>query len=139
MVSIEFIIFTGKTGTDAVGEYGHRYDSLNRLTASDYTSLVGSTWTNTSNYDVNGIIYDNNGNVQTMTQYGKVDPNTFNKIDQLSYTYEGNRLVKVSDAIAPNPSRSDFSDGVELVTVELEGVEPSDQTIISILFSAKSL
>jgi RHS repeat-associated protein len=105
-----------KTGTDAVREYGHRYDSLNRLTASDYTSLVGSTWTNTSNYDVNGIVYDNNGNVQTMTQYGKVDPNTFNKIDQLSYTYEGNRLVKVSDAIAPNPSRGDFSDGVELVT-----------------------
>jgi RHS repeat-associated protein len=105
-----------KTGTDAVREYGHRYDALNRLTASDYTSLVGSTWTNTSNYDVNGIVYDNNGNVQTMTQYGKVDPNTYNKIDQLSYTYAGNRLVKVSDAIAPNPSRGDFSDGVELVT-----------------------
>jgi RHS repeat-associated protein len=51
-----------------------------------------------------------------MTQYGKVDPNTYNKIDQLSYTYAGNRLVKVSDAIAPNPSRGDFSDGVELVT-----------------------
>jgi RHS repeat-associated protein len=102
---------TWKTSNQAENEYGHTYDKLNRLVASDYALKSGSSWTNPTNYDVNGISYDVNGNLLSMTQYGKINTgNTYNKIDALTYRYDGNRLLAVTDSEPLASARGDFED-----------------------------
>jgi RHS repeat-associated protein len=102
---------TWKTTNLPENEYGHTYDKLNRLVESDYALKVGTSWTNPSNYDVNGISYDLNGNILNMTQYGKINTgNTYNKIDALTYTYDGNRLMAITDSELIASARGDFED-----------------------------
>ena len=77
--------------------YYYSYDALDRLElASNGTSLGGR-------YDVQGIRYDRNGNLEGLVRYGK-DGET---VDDLAYTYADeqggqspNRLASISDAVA---------------------------------------
>ena len=70
--------------------YGYRYDSGARLV--DAVHLVGtsSSLVNTEK----DITYDLNGNIKTMKRYGALA-----LADNLSYTYSGNRLTSVTDAV----------------------------------------
>jgi RHS repeat-associated protein len=63
------------------------YDGVNRLAGS--SGLVGYTDTES------GITYDKNGNVKTLVRGGAV-------LDNLTYTYLGNRLSAVNDASGSN-------------------------------------
>ena len=77
--------------------YYYSYDALDRLeSASNGTSLGGR-------YDVQGVRYDRNGNLEGLVRYGK-DGET---VDDLAYTYADeqggqspNRLASISDAVA---------------------------------------
>jgi RHS repeat-associated protein len=90
--------------------YTYSYDALNRIT--------GATGAITPNYDVSGITYDKNGNIQTLTREGHLDNTTtpaFGTMDNLVYDYgatNGNRLIKVRDTgDAPIGVKGQFQDG----------------------------
>ncbi|WP_421762905.1 DUF6443 domain-containing protein [Ekhidna sp.] len=71
--------------------YEFDYDGLNRLTDANH---IHNTNTGTSEYDVTIPDYDLNGNIKNLTRKGKNGSN----IDNLTYTYDGNQLLKVTDA-----------------------------------------
>lgn len=80
--------------------YAYGYDPLNRITAAT---------DNTGKYNVSGITYDKNGNIQTLKREGwtvaspSLENNTgFGTMDDLTYTYQpnGNKLSKVVDGAA---------------------------------------
>ncbi len=89
--------------------YGYGYDKTNRLTRGDYVAQTAAgTWSNErQNYGM-GMNYDANGNIQRLVRNGLVAsathtlPNQFGRVDQLAYTYQGNRLLAVDDTITGN-------------------------------------
>ena len=60
-------------------------------------------------------VYDSMGNITTLWRYGLRDNNTYGLIDNLSYTYNGNQLVTVTDGRSgPDYSGAfHFSDGAD--------------------------
>ncbi len=80
--------------------YGFTYDALNRLTAADYGEGASFT-SNTDAFNVSGIKYDLNGNIQNLTRERDIETANavFDKmqIDNLTYKYAGNQLLSVSD------------------------------------------
>jgi RHS repeat-associated protein len=73
--------------------FTYTYDKLNRLTASVSSNKAGANWVIDNKYDEKAITYDKNGNIKTLARYenGSV-------LDNLTYTYSGNQLIKVEDA-----------------------------------------
>ena len=114
-------------------QYRYSYDGLNRLTAADYATadehafngglmLLGGQQ---RDYDCT-YQYDLNGNVTSLTRKGVdlampvMDYTAWNygTIDDLSLSYEGNRLTKVTDQ-SPDltyEGAMDFRDGVDRST-----------------------
>ncbi|AYZ36524.1 RHS repeat-associated core domain-containing protein [Chryseobacterium indologenes] len=77
--------------------YVNMYDSLNRLTGGYYQEPNSSIlWTGTFNEYYK---YDLNSNITKLTRLGRppVSQTTPLMIDDLSYTYQGNKLQSVSD------------------------------------------
>ncbi len=87
-----------KTNSDNVlRKYGYRYDNLNRLSGAYYQKPL-SVESITNSYD-EYVNYDKNGNITGLKRTGNLDhPNFIIYIDDLSYTYNGNRLMRVNDA-----------------------------------------
>ena len=74
--------------------YQFRYDHINRLTHA----LYGEGNNITINDKYNEILtYDLMGNILTLRRHGKHDSG-FGLIDKLTYKYNGNQLIKVTDA-----------------------------------------
>ena len=105
--------------------YAYGYDLLNRLTkAAYYKRNVGSSvigWegapaSNKSSWgEITGIgsekdiTYDKNGNIKTLSRQARRNSDTdIVLFDNLSYTYDGNRLKSVYDAVAGQNSLGDF-------------------------------
>ncbi|HUM55315.1 MAG TPA: M91 family zinc metallopeptidase [Bacteroidales bacterium] len=92
-----------------VNGYGFKYDGLNRLKAGrffsrfDASAVVEPMPTYYADGIVSGIgsekeiTYDKNGNILTLNRYGHHSGGTV-LFDQLSYQYNGNRLMRVIDA-----------------------------------------
>ncbi|AQY21157.1 DUF6443 domain-containing protein [Riemerella anatipestifer] len=76
--------------------YTYQYDPLNRL-RNAYYSKPNATVPITNAYD-EYLAYDANGNITTLYRFGGSDQNMAVKIDELTYTYNGNQLTKVVDA-----------------------------------------
>ena len=81
--------------------YGYTYDPANRLTNAHYGAIGG----NVGRFSVTGINYDLNGNILNLNRSGAKDyldgePIGYGSMDELSYHYEGNRLVALNDAVA---------------------------------------
>ncbi len=98
--------------------YGYEYDNAGRLTAGDYNEIDFVTgggytaWANTlRDYSMTNVTYDQNGNIQTMKQMGTPGGAAPMQIDQLSYTYSGNQLQNVTDAVTANFNLGDFTNG----------------------------
>ncbi|MGH1519129.1 RHS repeat-associated core domain-containing protein, partial [Chryseobacterium sp. JK1] len=93
-----------KTSTDANGHlrrYGYSYDTMNRLVGGFYQKD-----TNPSGKEYNELLaYDLNGNILNLIRTQEVLPgnSTALAVDNLVYSYTGNRLDKVYDAYL-NPS-----------------------------------
>ncbi|MGB3468996.1 MAG: RHS repeat-associated core domain-containing protein, partial [Cyclobacteriaceae bacterium] len=81
--------------------YAFTYDQLNRLDSANYSSANKPGF-----FNVSGISYDANGNIERMTRH-KNDT----VMDQMIYIFEGNRLLKVDDA---GDKTEGFIDGVSL-------------------------
>ncbi|OYQ52167.1 hypothetical protein CHX27_00100, partial [Flavobacterium aurantiibacter] len=86
--------------------YGYQYDDLNRLLKGNYRKMGYSV---TGNYDET-LSYDKHGNIQTLQRNGFADADfgMSVQIDNLAYTYSGNRLLRVTDS---SNSLNGFRDG----------------------------
>src|SRR5690606_13501397 len=83
--------------------YVYKYDHLSRLIlATDYASRKP-----TKKF-MEELTYDKNGNIITLNRTGDLIDQQINKIDELSYTYADNKLLKIQDATG-NPDG--FKDG----------------------------
>ncbi|RXP52376.1 hypothetical protein EC396_11295 [Lutibacter sp. HS1-25] len=98
-------------------KYDYSYDALNRITKAIEA---------TDHYSLDLVSYDKNGNIKRLKRkghivenptygisrwYGRVFPNHFGTMDDLTYSYDGNKLMRVSDAIVtPNLMTGDFKD-----------------------------
>lgn len=74
--------------------------------------LTSATYSGTGSYNTQ-YQYDTMGNITSLQRYGLQDNSQYGLIDNLSYTYNGNQLVTVTDAVSgPNYSGAfHFSDG----------------------------
>ena len=79
--------------------YQLSYDGLNRLTAAAYGEGASLT-TNLNRFNEMVTEYDKMGNIKTLQRQGKLDSG-YGLMDDLAYTYTGNKLTKVSDAATP--------------------------------------
>ena len=89
--------------------YDYTYDSLGRLTSSQYSSSANGT---AGRYN-ESVTYNPNGSIMSLLRKGMKNDGTFGAIDDLTITYDGNRLLKVTDdAEALNYNGAlDFYDG----------------------------
>ena len=98
-----------RSNNEELRRYTYQYDDLSRLTKSFYSKPL-AVQPNTGSYD-EYLSYDVNGNIKTLSRFGDMDKPQAVKIDELSYTYIGNQLVKVSDN-SQNPSGYPIGGGV---------------------------
>ncbi|GAA3934858.1 DUF6443 domain-containing protein [Hymenobacter algoricola] len=90
--------------------YGYVYDGSNRLLQGDFVArTTAGIWTaEKQNYGLRFVSYDENGNILTLRRRGllapasRTAPRQYGSIDQLAYTYTGNRLLAVDDAVKTN-------------------------------------
>lgn len=87
--------------------YGFYYDRLNRLTKAEFLNLSVPTQNGGFNEVIEGpggiSGYDRNGNIQHLLRTGKTGEDamglsTYGEIDNLAYSYQGNKLSRVGDA-----------------------------------------
>ncbi|GAB6868089.1 hypothetical protein [Bacteroides rodentium] len=79
--------------------YTFAYDGLNRLTdavhgAGRYTEKVTA--------------YDKNGNIRNLQRYGQTSAGTYGMIDNLTFTFDGNRLSRVDDSATASAYNNGF-------------------------------
>ena len=94
-----------KAGTEtAYRNFQFSYNAKGWMTAAAYSG--------TGSYNTQ-YQYDTMGNITSLQRYGLQDNSQYGLIDNLSYTYNGNQLVTVTDAVSgPNYSGAfHFSDG----------------------------
>ena len=89
--------------------YGFCYDALNRLKKAKY-SKGNNNQSKEEDYSVPAIGYDLNGNIDTLSRKGRVGQEDYDYIDRLKYSYDGNKLIAVDDAVEETDRETDFSD-----------------------------
>ena len=78
--------------------YGYLYDEVNRITGADYRDRAAGSWASAPGaFSVDKVGYDENGNIEQLKRYGLLDER-LHLLDDLSYSYQGNRLRAVQDA-----------------------------------------
>lgn len=83
-------------GNEVKHGYHFTYNSQSMLTDSEYSE--GDRLNDgQGNYD-ESLSYDKMGNVQSLLRSGLLDDGSYGLIDNLSYNYHGNQLLKVDDA-----------------------------------------
>ena len=99
------------TSTGEQHRYDYTYDALGRLTSSLYSSSAIGT---EGRFDET-VTYNANGSIMSLLRNGMKNDGTFGAIDDLTVTYDGNRLMKVTDdAEALNYNGAlDFDDGAD--------------------------
>ena len=87
-----------KVGSNTEKGYKFSYNRQDMLTDADYgegTSLSN----NQGRYD-ESLSYDKMGNILSLMRYGLRDDSKYGLIDNLSYGYNGNQLIKVDDTVS---------------------------------------
>ncbi|RMZ57924.1 RHS repeat-associated core domain-containing protein [Chryseobacterium nematophagum] len=86
-----------KTSNDGIlKRYAYHYDGLNRLLYGHYAEPLGTL--PQADHFGESMEYDLNGNITHLYRNAKNTNGLTMQIDNLSYTYLGNRLTKVTDA-----------------------------------------
>ena len=99
---------------DSVRSYRYQYDGLGRLTSADYLESGHSSDRYVTEYS-----YDLMGNILTLSRSGKVYDEIYGVTDDLTYQYDGNRLIRVTNHAADTPAYKDamyYADGADLDT-----------------------
>ncbi|WP_165585748.1 DUF6443 domain-containing protein [Pedobacter nototheniae] len=77
--------------------YRFNYDALLRLTSANYADRsAGNGWGNIGAFDEKNISYDLNGNILSLQRNAILNGN-ITAVDDLNYSYDGNRLSNVAD------------------------------------------
>jgi RHS repeat-associated protein len=107
-----------KIATDGIlKRYTYKYDALNRLKyGKSYQPL--STTLNIDYYE--NVEYDNNGNITALARgkKGLGSTSITEMIDNLTYNYEGNKLVTVTDSTG---NVDGYRGGGNMITYDLNG------------------
>jgi len=87
--------------------YQFTYNALGWLMAASYSG--------TGNYSTQ-YTYDKMGNFHTLKRYGLQNGGTYGLTDYLTFTYQGNQVTKIDDAVADSTCYGDFNftDGTSL-------------------------
>ena len=88
--------------------YGYKYDALNRFKVG--YSRKGNTLTDYDHFNVHSLSYDQNGNILSLIRQGDYNGNPL-AMDDLTYYYDGNQLLNVSDNGHVNLKNEGFYDG----------------------------
>jgi hypothetical protein len=122
--------------------YDFTYDAANRLTNADFNQFTNGYFNKIAGVDfsTNGLTYDVNGNILSMTQKGwKL--NASSVVDKLTYTYQAtsNKLANVADTSAAS-SLGDFADNNKVgddYTYDVNGNMTADKNkaITSVLYT----
>jgi hypothetical protein len=89
----------------ALKSYIHDFDAFSRLTSAIYSG------NGNEDYSLSNLSYDKNGNILNLQRKGFTG-SSFASIDDLTYSYSGNKLIKIDDAISENLNTKDFRDSV---------------------------
>ncbi|MCB9234604.1 MAG: RHS repeat-associated core domain-containing protein [Bacteroidia bacterium] len=92
--------------------YSFSFDASGQLTQAKFVGLTQNS-PFSGRYSVDGLQYDRNGNILRILRNGATnsETGTFGEIDNLSYVYQGNHLIGVSDAASNHdPENQDFID-----------------------------
>jgi len=84
-----------------------------KFTYNNLDWLTGSTYSGTGKYTTS-YTYDKMGNIKTIQRNGLQDGSTYGLIDNLTFTYTGNQVTKIEDAVN-DPTYNgafNFNDGV---------------------------
>ena len=99
---------------DPLCGYRYQYDALGRLAAADYREGGQPSDRYVTEYS-----YDLMGNILTLSRSGKVYDKIYGITDDLTYQYDGNRLIRVTNHAADIPAYKDamyYADGADLDT-----------------------
>lgn len=86
---------TDETGLPFKSTFVYRYDARDQLRQAAYYQPSNPTKNGT--YDIPLITYDANGNILTLKRNG-ITNGVQGLIDNLTYSYQGNQLIKVDDS-----------------------------------------
>ena len=73
--------------------YNLAYDTVGRLKTASFSD-AGNT---SVNYAEKVTQYDGRGNIRKLERYGRTGASTYGKIDDLVYTYSGNKVTSIKD------------------------------------------
>jgi len=97
-----------RTGSDnTLRKYAYQYDAFNRMTSGTFTEPDATVPQN--GFYNESATYDLGGNIATLQRNGKNALNALALIDNLTYTYTGNKLYSVTDASADYNGYPDVS------------------------------
>jgi RHS repeat-associated protein len=97
------------TGTDKQS-YGYTYDTHNRLTQAAYYNQTQPALNGSFTEKVTS--YDANGNIRGVVRYGQKDYSVspYGLMDNLTYTYQGNKVTRIDDAMPKNAAEEGFKE-----------------------------
>lgn len=102
-----------KTAGSDEASYGYYYDVMNRITEAKYYNHIRPTENNRFNETIKdgpNSGYDLNGNIRKLQRNGSLTAITYGLMDNLTYTYTGNQLTRVDDAIATQTHENGFKE-----------------------------
>ena len=89
---------TWRTANNAEQNYSFTYDGFNRMLDAVYSEGYSMNQ-NVDRYTEKVTEYDKNGNIKKLQRYGQTGSSTFGLVDNLTYTYNGNKITRVDDAV----------------------------------------
>jgi hypothetical protein len=90
--------------TNKLRGYSFKYDNAYRLLAADFRAF-GTNWTSdpeNNRFTEGSIAYDKMGNILQLKRNGTISATAFGVMDDLTYTYGGNKLLKVDEKATGN-------------------------------------
>lgn len=106
---VKFVTSDNPMGAGCHYSYEYHYDEMNRLTRASFgCGQIGTDYC--SNVDIfNEVMtYDANSNIVSLVRSGIMDNSSYGVIDNLTYSYYGNKLFGVSDQAPSLVSESAF-------------------------------
>ena len=99
---------TWQAGNEStVRGYKFTYDGMNRLVAAAYGETAG-IGTNVDRFSERVTGYDKNGNIKGVQRYGQTSAGTYGMTDNLTFTFDGNRLSRVDDSATASAYNNGF-------------------------------
>ena len=81
---------TWRTANNSEQNYNFTYDDLNHMLNATHGS---------NRYTEKVTGYDKNGNILGLQRYGQTGASSYGLVDNLTYTYNGNKVTRVDDAV----------------------------------------